>query len=83
MLVLIRVMSPTRKPSKLRAARKSRTVHFAALVPAILAVAEATKDQLPAISSLLSGWPLVALSVAVSAVVAILRVRNEGGTDAG
>lgn len=62
--------------AKLRAARKSLTVWFSALVPALLAGAEALKEQLPAIGAFLSGWKLVALSVAVSALVAYLRVRS-------
>jgi hypothetical protein len=63
---------------KLTAARKSLTVWFSAAVPALLAAAEALKENLPEIGEFLHGWKLVAASVAVSAVVAALRVRNEG-----
>ena len=63
-------------PAKLAAARKSLTVWASAAVPVVLASAEALKDQLPAIGELLHGWPLVALSVGVSAVIAALRVRS-------
>lgn len=61
---------------KLRAARRSITVWFSASVPVLLAGAEALKEQLPAISGLLSGWTLVAVSAGISAVVAVLRVRS-------
>lgn len=64
----------TRK-ARVRAASRSWTVRAAALVPVALALAEAVRDQLPAIGTLLSGWGLVALSVGVSAVIAVLRVR--------
>lgn len=62
--------------AKARAARKSLTVWFSAAVPLLLAVAEALKDQLPALSGLLGGWALVAVSVAVSTVVTVLRLRG-------
>lgn len=67
---------PQKTKNKLQAARKSLTVWFSAAVPAILAAAEALKEQLPAIAGFLAGWKLVALSCAVSALVAYLRVRN-------
>lgn len=62
--------------SKLRAACQFLTIWFSAAVPVLLAGAEALKEQLPAISGLLSGWSLVAASVAISLVVAALRVRG-------
>ena len=62
--------------SKLKAARRSLTVWFSAAVPVLLAGAEALKEQLPAISALLDGWSLVAASAAISAIVAVLRVRS-------
>lgn len=62
--------------AKLAIARRSITVWASAAVPVLLAGAEALKDQLPAIGELLHGWPLVALSVGVSVVIAILRVRS-------
>ena len=70
----MKTKTPTR--SKLRAARRSMTVWFSVSIPALLAVAEALKDQLPALPGLLSGWTLVAVSAAVSAVVTVLRVRS-------
>lgn len=72
------MMKKTRKHlrAKARAAKKSLTVWFSAAVPVLLAGAEALKDQLPALGELLTGWHLVAASVAVSIVVAWLRVRN-------
>lgn len=57
-------------------------MRVAALVPVLLAVAEAAKEQLPAIGSLMSGWGLVAASVGVSAAVAWLRVRSAEAADA-
>lgn len=63
---------------KLHAARRSLTVWFSAAIPVLLAGAEALKDQLPAIGELLHGWPLVALSVGVSILVAALRLRKVG-----
>jgi len=65
--------------TKLKAARRSLTVWFSAAVPVVLAVAEALQEQIPVLSGVLSGWSLVALAVGVSAIVAILRVRNESG----
>lgn len=62
--------------SRLAAARRSLTVWAAAAVPVLLASAEALKEQLPAIGGLLQGWPLVILSVGVSALIAVLRVRT-------
>lgn len=67
--------STHRKP-RLKAASTSWTVRFAAAVPVLLAVAEAAKEQLPAVAGLMSGWSLVAASVGVSAAVAYLRVRS-------
>lgn len=64
---------------RLAAARKSLTVWAAAAVPVLLAAAEALKEQLPALGSLLSGWGLVALSVGVSTLIAVLRVRSVPG----
>lgn len=63
---------------KVRAARSSLTVWFSAAVPALLAGAEALKENLPAIGEFLHGWKLVTLSVLVSVTVAALRVRKEG-----
>lgn len=65
----------TLKP-KLHAARRSYTVWLSAAVPVLLAAAEALKEQLPALQGVLSGWPLVCLSVGVSALIAALRVRS-------
>lgn len=62
--------------AKFAAARKSLTVWASAAVPVVLAAAEALKDQLPALGELLHGWPLVAVSVGVSALIAALRVRS-------
>lgn len=61
--------------ARLKAARKSWTVRVAAFVPVALALAEALREQLPAMAGLMSGWGLVALSVGVSTVIAVLRVR--------
>jgi hypothetical protein len=58
--------------SKLRTARRSKTVWFSAAVPVLLAAAESLKEQLPAMAGLLTGWRLVAASVLVSAVVTAL-----------
>ena len=70
-------MKKTRKNLRAKArAQKSLTVWFSAAVPVLLAGAEALKDQLPALGELLTGWRLVAASVAVSIVVAWLRVRS-------
>ncbi len=66
---------------KAKAAKKSLTVWFSAAVPVALAAAEALKDNLPLLGEALSGWRLVALSVAVSAVVAVLRLRSVGKED--
>ena len=66
---------------KFRAAARSATVWFSAAVPALLAAAEALKDGLPGLAEWLTGWKLVAASVVVSALVAWLRVRNEGRYD--
>ncbi|WP_146079537.1 hypothetical protein [Caldimonas thermodepolymerans] len=52
------------------------TVWFSALVPILLAAAEALRDQLPQLSDYLTGWRMVAASVVVSAIVAALRVRS-------
>lgn len=65
----------TLKP-KLHAARRSLTVWASATVPILLAAAEALKEQLPALQGVLAGWPLVCLSVGVSATIAALRVRS-------
>jgi polyferredoxin len=62
--------------ARARAAKKSLTVWFSAAVPILLACAEALKEQLPALSGLLGGWTLVAVSVAVSTIVAVLRLRT-------
>lgn len=67
--------TPSHISAKLSAARRSLTVWFSAAVPALLAGAEALKDQLPAMQGLLTGWNLVAASVAVSVAVTVLRVR--------
>lgn len=69
-------------PSKLKTARHSLTVWFSAAIPALLAAAETLKDQLPSLGYMLSGWRLVAASVAVSGIVAALRVRSAGATPA-
>ncbi|MNU44080.1 hypothetical protein D3C71_328860 [compost metagenome] len=61
---------------KLRAASRSMTVWFSALVPILLAAAEALRDQLPQLSEYLAGWKMVVASVVVSAIVAALRVRS-------
>lgn len=75
--------STTPTKAKLAAARRSLTVWASAAVPAVLAAAEALKDQLPSLSGLLVGWRLVAVSVAVSTVIAVLRVRGvKGDSDA-
>lgn len=66
--------------NKLRAAARSWTVRFSALVPVLLAGAETLKDQLPAMGDYLSGWKMVAASVCVSAVVAALRIRSIAAT---
>jgi hypothetical protein len=68
--------SSSNLPAKLAAARRSLTVWASAAVPVALAAAEALKDQLPFISKLLQGWPLVALSVVVSSLVTALRLRS-------
>jgi len=74
--------TPATLSAKLTAARKSLTVWASAAVPVILASAEALKEQLPAIGGLLHGWPLVALSVGVSALIAALRVRGVSTAEA-
>jgi hypothetical protein len=76
MLAARSMQTKARPRNKLHAARQSLTVWFSAAVPVLLAGAEALKEQLPAISSLLSGWTLVAASAAISAIVAVLRVRS-------
>jgi hypothetical protein len=63
---------------KVAAAKRSLTVWFSAAIPVVLATAEAVKENLPVMGEFLTGWNLVYLSVGVSALVAILRVRNEG-----
>lgn len=68
---------PQKTKNKLKACSKSWTVRFAAFVPVLLAIAESTKDVLPAISTILTGWNFVILSVVVSSIVAILRIRGE------
>lgn len=68
----------TNNNKKLKAAARSMTVWASAAVPAVLAAAEALKEQLPTIASYMTGWKLVALSVGVSTVIAALRVRNVG-----
>lgn len=68
-------MKPRTK-TRLAAARSSWTVWFAAAVPALLACATALQDQLPILKDLMGPWGYVALSVIVSTVVAILRVRS-------
>ena len=65
----------TLKP-KLHAARRSLTVWASIAVPALLAAAEAVKEQMPAIQGVLTGWPLVSVSVGISALIAALRVRS-------
>lgn len=62
--------------ARARAAKKSLTVWFSAAVPTALAVAEALKDQLPLLSGVLTGWPLVAVAFGVSAAVTCLRLRG-------
>ena len=62
--------------ARAKAAKSSLTVWFSAAVPVLLAVAEALKEQLPALSGLLGGWTLVGVSVAVSALVTVLRLRS-------
>jgi hypothetical protein len=64
--------------ARARAAKKSLTVWFSASVPVLLACAESLKERLPALSGLLGGWTLVA----VSTIVAVLRLRSIE-TDAG
>lgn len=61
---------------KLKAARRSLTVWASIAVPALLAAAEAVKEQMPAIQGVLTGWPLVSVSVGISALIAALRVRS-------
>lgn len=67
--------------SKLTAARASWTIWFSAAVPVALAAAEALKDNLGSLDPYLSGWGKVAAAVAVSAVVAALRLRSAGKGD--
>ena len=69
--------------ARAKAAKSSLTVWFSASVPALLAVMEALKEQLPALSGLLGGWTLVGVSVAVSAIVTVLRVRGVKADDEG
>ncbi|GJI97015.1 hypothetical protein RugamoR57_37330 [Duganella caerulea] len=75
--------------AKFAAARRSATVLTAGAVPILLAIAESLRDQLPAISTMLTGWPMVGLSVVVSTLIAFLRVRSvrsvehDGGSGAG
>lgn len=66
------------RPSRIALAVRSATVWFSAAVPVLLAIAESFKDQLPMLNEFLTGWRMVAASVAVSAVVAYLRVRTYG-----
>ena len=75
-------MSTTNLPAKLSAARKSLTVWASAAVPVVLAAAEALKEQLPSVGEFLHGWKLVAVSVAVSALIAALRVRGVSTAEA-
>lgn len=76
-------MKTTTPKSKLRrnlgAARRSLTVWFSAAVSVLLAGAETLKENLPALSGMLTGWKLVAVSAVVNAIVAYLRLRKEGG----
>jgi hypothetical protein len=51
-------------------------VWFSTAVPVLLAFAEVPKDQLTALSGLLGGWTLAGVSVAVSTVVTVLRLRS-------
>ena len=69
---------PRKLRSKLNRARRSWTVWFSAAVPVVLASAEALRDNLGSLDEYLSGWGKVAAAVAVSAVVAALRLRNSG-----
>jgi hypothetical protein len=69
-------------PTKLETAKNSLTVWFSAAVPILLAAAITLQDQLPLLGSLLSGWNLFFASVAVSGMVAALRVRSAGATPA-
>lgn len=71
---------PLSRPER---AVRSATVWFSAAVPVLLAVAESFKDQLPLLNEFLTGWRMVAASVAVSAVVAYLRVRTYGRDQGG
>ena len=72
-------MKATKLKSKLRAAKRSMTVWFSAAIPVALAAAETLKENLPFLSEVLTGWNMVLASVAVSVVVAYLRVRNTEG----
>lgn len=67
--------------ARAKAAKTSLTVWFSAVVPVLLAIAEALKDQLPLLNGLLGGWTLVGVSVAVSAIVTVLRLRGIGCDD--
>lgn len=69
--------------ARAKAAKTSLTVWFSAAVPVLLAIAEALKDQLPLLNGLLGGWTLVGVSVAVSAIVTVLRLRGIGCDDDG
>lgn len=62
--------------AKYNAARRSLTVWASASVPVALAAAESLKENLPSLAECLTGWRLVALSVAVSAFIAWARVRG-------
>jgi hypothetical protein len=65
-----------RTRAKLQALRQSWTVWFAAAVPVFAAMAATAQDLLPALRDHIGPWHYAAASVAVSGIVAWLRVRN-------
>jgi hypothetical protein len=57
---------------------RSRTIRLAAVTPALVAALATAEALLPGLRETLGPWPYVALSIAVSAVLAHVRATTTG-----